>query len=138
MNWKKMEGSDVLMFDSKAIDSEALATDIAEALIDIKSSGRITATQMLFYIDGTNGHIFISGVNLKTNEVFDDLGFWIGTQELWEDNTNGYDFDVFVINGILQAMKTRQGQNLLSEFKVYYQTESDSPVRITGKEQFLQ
>jgi hypothetical protein len=79
--------------------------------------------QLLFYIDATNGNIFISGYNNMTREVFDNKGISIEFANYWEVADNSVEFDETLISSIKKALNSDTGEITKENHQVYYQTE---------------
>ncbi len=120
----KKEDSSYLTYNSESKIVSELSSDLEKVLENLNSKQLIDSKQILFYIDATNGNIFISGFNSQSGEVYDDKGIWIELEELWDDN-NSMDFDEFVIKSIKKALKTQIGKRTIELFEIYYQTEVD-------------
>lgn len=123
------EGGFYLTYHSKSKEVSELTSDLEKVLEYLNSKALIDAKQILFYIDATNGNVYISGFKPQTGDFDDDKGIWIQLQALWDDN-DAADFDEFVIEAIKQSLQTQTGKQSLELFDIYYQTEIDAPEKI--------
>jgi hypothetical protein len=122
-------GGTYLTYQSESKSVSELTSDLEKVLEKLNSKELISSQQILFYIDATNGNIFISGFDAQSGDVYDDKGIWIELQELWDDN-NAMDFDEFVTESIKKALKTKIGKRTSELFEIYYQTEMDEPKKV--------
>jgi len=125
----KKEGGSYLTYHSESKSVSELTSDLEKVLEKINSKELVDSKQTLFYIDATNGNIFISGFDSETGNVYDNMGILIELPELWVDN-NSMDFDEFVIESIRKALKTQIGKRTTEMFEIYYQTEVDDPEKL--------
>lgn len=126
-NSESNEGA-IVTYHSNAKTVSSLIADLEIVLEKLNSKELIKNEQVLFYIDGTNGHIFITGFDASTGDVYDDQGIWIELQELIDEKAMV--FDEYVIESIREALNTRVGKRTTAMFEVYYQTNVDDPERI--------
>lgn len=127
---EESNGNKIMSFDSKSKDETGLTIDLEYVLNKLNKEQIIDTNQILFYIDGTNGNIVISGFNQETKEVFDNKGIWIELSDIWEENDNAYDFDEIVISSIKKSLNSEVGKFTKKKYQVFYQTESDDAERI--------
>jgi hypothetical protein len=123
------QGVSYLTYHSESKSVSDLTSDLEKVLENLNSKKIIASEQALFYIDATNGNIFISDFDSQAGDVYNDKGIWMEFQELWDDN-NSMDFDEFVIESIKKALKTQIGKQTKELFEIYYQTEVDEPEKI--------
>ena len=120
---KKEIGLKRLTFDSKSTKKDGLTNDITHVLNKISTEQLIKENQLLIYIDATNGNIFITGYNHKTQESFDKNGIAIEFQDYWNVVDNAGEFDGVIIESIIKAMNSDIGKAIKENLQVYYQTE---------------
>ena len=123
-------GYKLLSFDSKSTDENGIIADLKFVIEKLNKEKLITKNQLLFYIDATNGNIFISGYNHETQEVFDNNGIGIEFYEYWEIADNAVEFDETIISSIQKSLNSDIGKIAKENFQVYYQTEIDDAERI--------
>ena len=123
-------GYKLLSFDSKSTDEGGIIADLKFVIEKLNKEKLITKNQLLFYIDATNGNIFISGYNHETQEVFDNNGIGIEFYEYWEIADNAVEFDETIISSIKKSLNSDIGKIAKENFQVYYQTEIDDAERI--------
>ncbi len=122
---KKETGFKLLSFQSKSTLEAEIINDIIYVLRKIHNEQLINENQLLFYIDATNGSLFISGYNHNTLKVFDNNTIAIDFPEYWEAVNNAGEFDETIIDSINQAFKSDIGKTTRNNYTVYYQTETD-------------
>lgn len=127
MTWEK---DNDLTFISRATTKDSLIKDLEIVLQKINLENIITLNQALFYIDATNGNIFISDYDDRTNETNDEKQICFEVEDFLEEYPNSYDFDQEIISTIKQVLRTNTGEELKNRVKVFYQTEEDEPVII--------
>lgn len=123
-------GYKLLSFDSKSTDENGIIADLKFVIEKLNKEKLITKNQLLFYIDATNGNIFISGYNHETQEVFDNNGVEIEFYEYWEIADNAVEFDETIISSIKKSLNSDIGKIAKENFQVYYQTEIDDAERV--------
>ncbi len=129
-NLTEKNGYKLISFDSKSIDENGIITDLIFILEKINKEKLINKNQLLFYIDATNGNIFISGYHHETQEVFDNNGIGIEFYEYWNIADNAVEFDETIINSIKKSFNSDIGKKIKENFQVYFQTEIDDAERI--------
>lgn len=123
-------GNKSLIYETKSVDEKYLIADFEFILEIIEIENLISQNQILFYIDATNGNIFISGYDHENEKTYDDSGIFIKLTEFWDDNQNAYDFDDLTFSAIKKALKSEIGKRIKSKYQVYIQDEIDSPKRV--------
>lgn len=123
-------GYKLLSFDSKSTDENGIIANLKFVIEKLNKEKLITKNQLLFYIDATNGNIFISGYNHETQEVFDNNGVEIEFYEYWEIADNAVEFDETIISSIKKSLNSDIGKIAKENFQVYYQTEIDDAERV--------
>ena len=91
---KNEYGTVNLNYQTDSKNTHELVADLETVLEKLNSKEFINCSQLLFYIDGTNGFLIITGYDEKKGEAEDDKIVEIELQELWEDNENSMDCTV--------------------------------------------
>lgn len=121
----------IIKFRSKSLNPEELSSDLEIVLDRIGSKEIILSDEILFYIDGTNGYIFISGFDSGSGDVYNETGVLVELPSLWE-NDNSIMFDQYVTDAIVHSFKSQVGSQIKSHSDVYFQTELDGPIKINN------
>jgi len=121
--------SDMKTYKIQSHTEEALTEDFTNLFTEISGDEFSDKPQILIYIDATNGNLFISAFDNKTNEVYDDKGIYVELTEFWEENQNAYDFDEFAVSTLKSAYKKSDKTLFKSKYEVYYQTEDESTAK---------
>ncbi len=127
---REENGNKLLSFESKSKDEKGIITDLEYVLDKINKERIIDKNQVLFYIDATNGNIFIAGYDKETEEVFDNNGIGVEFSDFWKESDNAYEFDEIVINSIEKALNSDVGKMTKTKYKIFYQTELEDAERI--------
>lgn len=118
--------SDMKTYKTQSQTAEALTEDFIRLFSEISGDEFVDKPQLLIYIDATNGNLFISTFNNKTNDVYDNKGIFVELTEFWEEIQNAYDFDEFAVMALKGAYKMSDKTLFKSKYEVYYQTEDES------------
>lgn len=118
--------SDLKFYKIQSNTEEELTKDFTNLFSEIKGDEFIDKPQILLYINATNGNLFISSFDSKTNKVYDDKGVFVELTEFWDENQNAYDFDEIAINALKTAYIKSDKTIFKSNYEVYYQTEVES------------
>ncbi|MFZ4545530.1 MAG: hypothetical protein ACOYOA_15865 [Saprospiraceae bacterium] len=121
--------SDFKTYIIQSNSEEGLTEDFTNFFAEISGDEFKDKPQILIYIDATNGHLFISAFDNKTNEVYDEKGVFVEMTEFWEENQNAYDFEVIAINALKTAFIKSNQTRFSSKYEVYYQTDDESKVK---------
>jgi len=128
MTWTdKISGLKTYAIQSNS--EEGLTEELTNLFAELRGDEFMDELQILIYINATNGNLFISTFDNKTNEVYDDKGVFIELSEFWEENQNAYDFDEVAINALKTAFIRSDKTIFNSKYEVYYQTEDESKAK---------
>ena len=117
--------SDLKSYKIQSHSEEGLIKDFTNLFAGITSDEFRDEPQILIYINATNGNLFISAFDSKTNVVYDDKGVFVELTEFWEENQNAYDFDEIAINALKTAYVNSNNTIFNLKYEVYYQTEDE-------------
>jgi hypothetical protein len=121
--------SDFKTYKIQSKTAEGLIEDLTFFFAEIKGDEFTDEPQILIFVNATNGNLFISSFDSKTNEVYDEKGVFVELTEFWEENQNAYDFDEIAINVLKTAYIKSDRTIFHSKYEVYYQTEDESKAR---------
>lgn len=124
MTWKAQENPAILLFESLATSPETLIKDLEQVFIRLAEL-QISQSELLLYVNATNGNIFISGFDYEADVVFDDSGILVGLQPMWEENSNAHDFEEIILKAFEMTIKGDVGLQLKKHYKLFYQTEEE-------------
>lgn len=105
---------------------EGLTEGLINLFAEIKGDEFEDEPQILIYIDGTNGNLFISAFDKINKKVYSKKAVFVALTEFWEENQNGYDFDEITISALKKAYSQSDKTIFNSKYEVYYQTEDKS------------
>ena len=105
---------------------EGLTEGLINLFAEIKGDEFEDEPQILIYIDGTNGNLFISAFDKINKKVYSKKAVFVALTEFWEENQNGYDFDEITISALKKAYSQSDKTIFNSKHEVYYQTEDKS------------
>jgi len=105
---------------------EGLTEGLINLFAEIKGDEFEDEPQILIYIDGTNGNLFISAFDKINKKVYSEKAVFVALTEFWEENQNGYDFDEITISALKKAYSQSDKTIFNSKYEVYYQTEDKS------------
>ena len=125
MTWTD-KNSDIKTFLIHSDTEKGVARDLKRLFTEINGDDFIDCSETLIYIDATNGNLFISGFDSKTEEVLDEKGIFVQLTEFWEENQNAYDFDEIIKSALRTAYKECEKTLFTSKFRTFYQTEDES------------
>lgn len=128
MTWTD-KSSDKKTFLINSDTEKGVARDLKRLITEINGDEFIDCSEILVFIDATNGNLFISGFDSKTAEVLDEKGIFVQLTEFWEEHQDAYDFDEIIKCAIRTAYKESEKTLFKSKFRVFYQTEDDSEIR---------
>ena len=128
MTWTD-KTSNLKTYKIQSNSEEGLKEDLINLFAELNGDEFTEEPQILIYIDATNGNLFISTFDNKTNEVYEDKGVFVELTEFWEENQNAYDFDEVAINALKTAFVKSDKTIFNSKYEVYYQTEDESKAK---------
>ncbi|WMJ73777.1 hypothetical protein RCC89_11490 [Cytophagaceae bacterium ABcell3] len=105
-----------------SVSEDGLAEGLLDLFSEIEGHEFEASSELLIFIDATNGSLFISAYSSKSEEVFDEKGIFVLLEELWE-SIESYDFDEIVLQALRTAYSKSENSVLRSKFNVFYQTE---------------
>jgi hypothetical protein len=121
--------SDFKSYKIQSNSEEGLTECFTNLFAEINGDEFRDEPQILIDINATNGNLFISAFDNRTNEVYDDKGVFLELTEFWEENQNAYDFDEIAINALKAAYVKSEKTTFNSKYEVYYQTEDESKAK---------
>ncbi len=121
--------SNLKVYKIQSNSEKGLIKDFTNLFSEISGDEFTDKPQLLIYINATNGNLYISAFDSKTNDVYDDKGIFVGLIEFWEENQNAYDFDEIVLNALRTAHFNSNKTIFNSKYEVYYQTENESEAK---------
>jgi hypothetical protein len=109
-----------------ADNKEGLTYELYTFFSNVDGAEFCHASEILIYIDATNGNLFLCGFIKETGELLDNKGIEIELPEFWEQHDNAYDFDEIVITSLKHSFKMVGDGKVIKNYKLYYQTETES------------
>lgn len=128
MTWTDNK-SNIKTFAIQSDTEKDVAKDLRNLFSEIKGDEFNDGSEILVFVDATNGNLFISGFDSKTEEVFDEKGIFVQLSEFWEENQNAYDFDEIIKSALKTAFRECEESFFKSNFSVFYQTEDEREFR---------
>jgi hypothetical protein len=130
MTLKKEHTENIIFYHSSALHNSELKKDIESIFYIILDESLISSSQVLLFLDATNGHIAFLPYDDTIKDTKNGKELWLLLNELWADNDNAHDFEEIVTTGLSKALKTASGQKLLSKHELFFQTEMNKTVRL--------
>lgn len=69
--------SNIKTFIIQSDSEKGISKDLKNLFSEIKGDEFNDSSEILIYVDATNGNLFISGFDSKTEEVFDEKGIFV-------------------------------------------------------------
>ncbi|TNE79707.1 MAG: hypothetical protein EP332_10245 [Bacteroidetes bacterium] len=116
--------------DSDARVKEELIPDLLSLIEQLLQGELSRENSFNFYLNGTNGYIYVGAYDLVIGEMVGSNGFKLYITPLWKENPNAYDLDEEVYSSLKTALKTELGQRLKTGRTVYFQTDVEEAKKI--------
>jgi hypothetical protein len=128
MTWADNQ-SNIKTFIIQSDTEKSISKDLKNLFSEITEDEFNDCSDILIYVDATNGNLFISGFDSNTDKVYDNKGIYVQLTEFWEKNQNAYDFDEIIKTALKTAYHTSEKTLLKSKYEVFYQTEDEREFR---------
>lgn len=131
IQWK-FETPNYLTANSNAQNENELTADLAQVYTKIQNEHLFKSTEILAYIDATNGVIYFSGLDQQNENNIDTLIISFEIPNLWEQYIEyAPGFDDLTLKSLKNALINKQKeQPVITTYKIIAETELGDKTKI--------